>query len=147
MTISREAVEAGEDAAWQLLAVACPDLTEGELEDAIPHIAKALAAKDAEIAEAHEATSVLYKTCEKALADIAANDAEIAALRKERDDILADLDTAKSNTGNACEENSHLRQTLDLIREEMLCAQNEMDLIAVIDAALAHDGGRGMEEV
>lgn len=32
-----------EDAAWDLLAVACPDLSEGELEDAIPHVAKALA--------------------------------------------------------------------------------------------------------
>jgi hypothetical protein len=41
-----------DDAAWQLLAVACPDLTEGELEDAIPHIAKALAAVRAEEREA-----------------------------------------------------------------------------------------------
>lgn len=55
------------------------------------------------------------------------------------EDLLADLDTAMCNTGAACAEIARLRATLDLVREELICAQNEMDLIAIIDAALGPD--------
>jgi hypothetical protein len=96
----------------------------------------------------HEPTC-RYRKAQEALDNVDAIAAlsQEGGMREAREiaDLLADLDTAKCNTGAACAENAKLRATLDLVREELIDAQNEIDLIAVIDAALAHDGGRWME--